>query len=120
MIAMPCLNLEAWLIELQDDTDKDFLVVCITDGFDIVNSEALVVPVEVKNNPSASPGSKCYELVLSEILEGTFMSFCDRTPPDLLSPLGGHQKNLPGVCVLSMVVTCSRPAEYSLNDFVIC
>ena len=45
---MPGLNLEAWLIELRDDPDKDFLLAGITHGFDIVNSEALVVPVEVK------------------------------------------------------------------------
>ena len=75
------VNLEAWLIELRDDPDKDFLLAGIAHGFDIVNSEALVVPVEVTNHPSASPGSKCYELVkqqvLSEISEGNYV-ICDR------------------------------------------
>ena len=61
MIPMPGLNLEAWLLESRDDPTKDFLIAGITDGFDIVNSEALVVPEEVKNRPSASPGSTCYE-----------------------------------------------------------
>ena len=51
MIPMPGLNLEAWLIELRDDPDNDFLLAGITHGFDIVNSEALVVPVEVKKSP---------------------------------------------------------------------
>ena len=61
MIHIPGRNLEAWLLELRDDPTKDFLIAGITDGFDIVNSESLVVPVEVKNHPSTSPGSTCYE-----------------------------------------------------------
>ena len=44
---MPGLTLGAWLIELRDDPDKDFLLAGISDGFDIVNIEVLVVPVEV-------------------------------------------------------------------------
>ena len=105
MIPMPGLNLEAWLIELRDDPDKDFLLAGIAHGFDIVNSEALVAPVEVKNHPSASPGSKCYELVkqqvLSEISEGNYV-ICD-SKPELISPLGAIPKTA-GVYVLSMIV----------------
>ena len=90
MIPRPGLILEAWLIELREDPDKDFLIAGITNGFDIVNSEALVVPVEVKNHPSASPGSKCYELVKQQVLEGNYV-ICD-SQPDLISPLGAIPK----------------------------
>ena len=118
MIPMPGLNLEAWLIELRDDPDKDFLLAGITHGFDIVNSEALVVPVEVKNHPSASPGSKCYELVkqqvLSEISEGNYV-ICD-SKPELISPLGAIPKTAGGV---RLIHDCSRPAGNSLNDFAV-
>ena len=118
MSPMPCLNLEAWLIELQDDPDKDFLLAGITDGFDIVNSEALVVPVEVKNHPSASPGSTCYESVknqvLLEISEGNYV-ICD-SKPDLISPLAAIPKPAGGV---RLIRDCSRPAGNSLNDFAV-
>ena len=118
MIPRPGLILEAWLIELREDPDKDFLIAGITNGFDIVNSEALVVPVEVKNHPSASPGSKCYELVkqqvLSEISEGNYV-ICD-SQPDLISPLGAIPKPAGGV---RLIHDCSRPAGNCLNDFAV-
>ena len=115
---MPGLNLEACLIELQDDPDKDFLLAGITDGFDIVNSDALVVPVEVKNHPPASPGSTCYESVnkqvLLEISEGNYV-ICD-SKPYLISPLAAIPKPAGGV---RLIHDCSRPAGNSLNDFAV-
>ena len=63
-------------------------------GFQIVNSNTVGVPVEVDNHPSASPGSKHYELVkqqiLSDISDGNYI-ICDNKP-DFVSPLGAIPK----------------------------
>ena len=60
---MPYLNLDAWRVELTDDSDSTFLLQGLTKGFGFVNSDAILVPVEVGNHPLASPRSKHYELV---------------------------------------------------------
>ena len=116
MDPMPGLNLEAWREELQGDPDKDFLLEGVINGFQIVNSSTLVVPVEVDNHPSASPGSKHYELVkqqiLSEISDGNYI-ICDNKP-DFISPLGAIPKPAGGV---RLIHDCSRPVGSSLNDY---
>ena len=90
---MPYLNLEAWRVELTNDPDSTFLLQGLTKGFDLVNNDAILEPVEVGNHPSASPGSKDYELVKQHILSeisGNYL-ICDNKP-DLVSPLRAAPK----------------------------
>ena len=59
----PGLNLEAWRLELNDDSDKDVLLHGVANGFNIVDRDARVVPMEIDNHTSASPGSELFNLV---------------------------------------------------------
>ena len=74
MSPRPGLNLGVWRTELADDEDREFLLSGLKYGFDIVNSDVQVVPVEVENHPSSRPGSPNYlaikQQVLHEISEG--------------------------------------------------
>ena len=113
---MPRLNIEAWRAELKNDPDEAFLLNGVINGFSIVNVDSVVVPAEVANHPSASPGSENYELVqqqiLSEIEEGNYV-VCDHKP-ELISPLGAIAKPKGGI---RLIHDCSRPMGNSLNDY---
>ena len=91
---MQGLNIEAWRAELKKDPDEAFLLNGVINGFSIVNVESIVVPAEVTNHTSASPGSENSEMVqhqiLSDIEEGNYV-VCDHKP-ELISPLGAIAK----------------------------
>lgn len=110
------LNLEAWRLELNDDSDKDFLLHGVANGFNIVDSGARVVTMEIENHPSASPGSEHFKLVkqqvMSEISVGNYR-VCENKPR-LISPLGAIPKPTGGI---RLIHDCSRPAGNSLNDY---
>jgi len=112
----PGLNLGVWRTELADDADREFLLSGLENGFDIVDSEVQVVPVEVENHPSARPGSLNYpaikQQVLQEISEGNYV-VCD-SKPDFISPLGAIPKSTGAI---RLIHDCSRPLGNSLNDY---
>ena len=51
------LCLTAWEEELENDEDRDFILTGLTNGFDIIDSDACPAVVEWKNHMSARPGS---------------------------------------------------------------
>ena len=112
----PGLNLEAWRLELNDDSDKDFLLHGVANGFNIVDRDARVVPMEIDNHPSASPGSELFNLVkqqvMSEISVGNYHVCVNK--PEFISPLGAIPKATGGI---RLIHDCSRPAGNSLNDY---
>jgi hypothetical protein len=112
----PGLNLGVWRTELADDADREFLLSGLKYGFDIVDSDVQVVPVEVENHPSARPGSPNYlaikQQVLHEISEGNYI-VCD-SKPNVISPLGAIPKSTGGI---RLIHDCSRPSGNSLNDY---
>ena len=63
MSPRPGLNLAVWRTELTDDADREFLLGGLENGFDIVDRDVQVVPVEVENHPSARPGSPNYLVI---------------------------------------------------------
>ena len=95
----PGLNLEAWRLELNDDSDKYFLLHGVANGFNIVDRDARVVPMEIDNHPSASPGSELFNLVkqqvMSEISVGNYHVCVNK--PEFISPLGAIPKATGGI-----------------------
>ena len=116
MSPRPGLNLGVWRTLLLNDADRDLLLSGLKKCFDIVDSDLLIVPVEVENHPSARPGSTNYlaikQQVLQEISEGNYI-VCDTTP-NFISPLGAIPKS---TGVIRLIHDCSRPSGKSLNDY---
>ena len=116
MTPRPGLNLGVWRTELANDADREFFLGGLENGFDIVDRDVQVVPVEVENHPSARPGSPNYlvikQQVLHEISEGNYV-VCD-SKPNLISPLGTIPKSTGGI---RLIHDCSRPLGNSLNDY---
>ena len=46
---------------------KNFLGNGVANGFNIVDRDARVVPMEIDNHPSASPGSELFNLVKQQV-----------------------------------------------------
>ena len=113
---MPGLNLQAWEEELGNDIDSDFLLKGIQNGFDIIDENVVITPVQLPNHPSAKPGSELYEKatdqVLSEIQCGNYV-ICD-SPPKIVSPMAAIPKPEGGV---RLIHDCSRPSGKSVNDY---
>ena len=93
---MPGLNLDAWRFELATVPDRELLLTGVINGFDIVDNDVQIVPVEVANHPSASPGHGNYEAVkrqvLSEISVGNYI-VCESKP--VLISIYLHDTKLP-------------------------
>ena len=113
---LPGLNLQAWEEELGNDIDSDFLLKGIQNGFDIIDENVVITPVQLPNHPSAKPGSELYEKatdqVLSEIQCGNYV-ICD-SPPKIVSPMAAIPKPDGGV---RLIHDCSRPSGKSVNDY---
>ena len=59
--------------ELENDHDKEFLLNGIRYGFDIIDPDVQIKPVNCKNHPSAQPGSLLYEKATKQILKRSKM-----------------------------------------------
>ena len=112
----PGLCPEAWAHELENDPDKDFLLNGIRNGFDIIDQDIHIKPVNCKNHPSAQPGSPLYEKateqIQKEIENGNYI-ICD-TKPEIISPMAAIPKPDGDV---RLIHDCSRPSGMSVNDY---
>ena len=102
--------------ELENDHDKEFLLNGIWYGFDIIDPDVQIKPVNCKNHPSAQPGSLLHEKatkqILKEIENGNYV-FCD-SKPDIISPMAAIPKPDGDVCLIH---DCSWPSGKSVNDY---
>ena len=108
------LNLGAWVMELENDQDKEFLLKGIENGFDIIDEDVHISPVDCKNHPSAKPNSPLYEKVskqmLKEIHAGHYVIlgvFFVTNPTDIVSPMAAITKPYGEV---RLIHDCSRPS----------
>ena len=105
----PGLNFDVWEEELTGDSDRDFILNGISNGFDIVSTET-------NNNISARPGAPMYEQaskqILAEITEGNYV-VCDDKPA-IISPLSVIPKPDGGV---RLIHDASQPKGGSMNDY---
>ena len=78
---------------------KNFLGNGVANGFNIVDRDARVVPMEIDNHPSASPGSELFNLVkqqvMSEISVGNYCVCVNK--PEFISLLGAIPKPTGGI-----------------------
>ena len=113
----PGLVLSAWQEELANDSDSEFLLSGIKNGFDIIDPGAEPFRVEVDNHPSASIGSKWFDKanaqVYLEIENGNYVQVDQ--PPVIVSPIGAIPKPDGGI---RLIHDCSRPTGYAVNDYV--
>ena len=112
----PGLQLSAWEEELKDDPDRDFLLNGIKFGFDIIDAEQNIQPVNSDNHPSAKPSGQFYDKasaqVLKEIEVGNYV-ICDKAPT-IISPMAVVPKPDGEV---RLIHDCSRPIGSSVNDY---
>ena len=103
-------------MELESDPDKDFLLNGIENGFDIIDEDVHISPVDCKNHPSAQPNSPLYEKasqqILKEIQAGHYV--VRETPPEVISPMAALLKPDGDV---RLIHDCSRPSGKSVNDY---
>ena len=104
-----------WEDELTSDSDGDFILNGISNGFYIVSTDEIPLAVETNNNISARPGAPMYEQaskqILAEITEGNYV-VCDDKPA-IISPLSVIPKPDGGV---RLIHYGSQPKGGSMND----
>ena len=112
--SLPGLNLTAWDQELQDDSDKKFILEGIENGFDIIDPGSQIPKVSCLNHPSARPSSVLFpkgsERVLKK-LNMEIMAFVMNVP--LYQPYGAVPKADNDV---RLIHDCSRPTGQALNN----
>ena len=103
-------------MELENDPDKEFLLNGIKNGFDIIDEDVHVSPVNCITHPLAKPNNPLYEKaskqILKEIQAGHYV-FCDN-PTDVVSPMAAIPKS---DGEMRLIHNCSRPSGKSVNDY---
>lgn len=103
-------------MELEGDPDREFILYGVQHGFDIIDPESLVSPVEVENHKSVGKHSELYAAVHSQILKeidlGNYI-ITDHKPL-IVSPLGAIPKDDGSI---RLIHDCSLPKEGSVNDY---
>jgi hypothetical protein len=112
--------LEAWIDELpQNYVDKNFIILGIACGFNIVRSNQIKSNgfVKLRNHTSATNESNKMSVektILSEIMHGRYILASSR--PNIISPLGAIVKHNHSI---RLIHDCSRPEGHCLNDYAI-
>ena len=87
-------------------------------GFDIIDEDVHISPVNCKNHPSAKPNSPLYEKaskqILKEIQVGHYVSRDTPASPDVVRPMAAIPKPDGEV---RLIHDCSRPSGKSVNDY---
>lgn len=100
-----------------EDSDRDFILSGIRNGFDIIDPDCNPIRVELDNHPSASVNSPYFKLaseqIQNEIDNGNYIPVDH--PPVIVSPLGVIPKPDGGIRIIH---DCSRPQGQAVNDYV--
>ena len=82
--------LTAWREELGNDPDREFILHSLSNGFDIIDSDAIPSAVHCQNHPSARPGSPLYEKAFEQVQKEIYMGHYEvlSVPPTIISPMG--------------------------------
>ena len=84
-------NIETWRTELQQDSDREFLLPGIADGFYVTDEDSQFRPAQAPNNKSALKYKKDVEKqIISEIVSGAYVCVSDK--PTVISPLGADDR----------------------------
>jgi hypothetical protein len=108
------LDLQCWEVELGEDTDREFLLAGIRDGFHIV-SDFDFKPVECENYQSAlavDAKAAVEAQICEELVEGRYEIV--REKPTIISALGAIRKSNGKI---RLIHDASRPVGMALNDY---
>lgn len=99
-----------------DDVDRQFILEGVAHGFDIIEPESVVVPVEMENHKSVSKGSEWYKLaqdqICTEIELGNYVVVNHK--PLVVSALGAVPKDSGSI---RLIHDCSLPRGRCVNDY---
>lgn len=110
------LNLEAWRTYLHDDSDMEFILDGLTNGFHLISPDSIVTPAAVPNYRSATSTDvrdKVEKQIRDEIQMGNYV--ITRTKPSIVSALGAIPK--PNSENIRLIYDCSRPAHSNVNSY---
>ena len=105
---------DVWEEELQGDSDAEFLLTGVLEGFRITDSGAVFTPVECNNYKSTTcPDNidKVEEQIRTEISKGHYVNVDEK--PTIVSSLGAVPKSDPSN--IRLIHDCSRPVGGNLN-----
>ena len=106
----------AWESELQNDSDRDFILDGVKNGFNIIDDNANITRVRCSNHPSAKPGSPLYDKASAQVqreIEAGNYAICE-SKPAIISPMAAIPKPDGDV---RLIHDCSRPAGKAVNDY---
>ena len=113
---LPGLSFAAWEEELRNDPVRQFILSGIKHGFDIIDADSEITPVDCENHPTARPGSPLYEeatrQVIKAIESGNYV-ICSEAP-NIVSPMAAIPKLDGGV---RLIHDCSWPVGTAVNDY---
>ena len=85
------MNIPAWITELENDIDREYLLSGILNGFDIIKPDAQLSTVYVQNHKSALDcRDEMDKVIVNEIKEGNYIITKDK--PIIVSALGAVRK----------------------------
>ena len=111
------LKFDIWADKLANDSDRDFILTGIREGFDLIPRDANLLPVFAKNNKSClRPGAKeqLEQRLCAGLLKGHFA--VSQTPPIIVNAIGAVPKR--ESTELRMFMDRSRPFAKSANSYM--
>lgn len=97
-----------------DDEDREFILQGISNGFDIIDPEAVLAPIECGNYNSTlgKNFSKVDAQIKAELAEGNYIKVKEK--PLIVSALGAIPKQSGGI---RLIHDCSRPCGQAVNNY---
>ncbi|KAL9977192.1 hypothetical protein ACROYT_G014570 [Oculina patagonica] len=106
----------AWIRNLGNDPDRNFIIDGLTNGFEIIPSETVLEKAETSNYKSATAGQFRYKVekqIREEISKGNYV--VTQAKPTIVSALGAIPK--PQSDKIRLIHDCSRPQHSNVNSY---
>ena len=105
-------NIETWRTELQHDSDREFLLPGVADGFHVTDENSHFCPAQAPNNKSALKyKAEVEKQIISEIDSGAYVCVSDK--PTIISPLGADDRKKK----IRVLHDGSQPSGGNLNSY---
>lgn len=110
------MNHQAWIWNLEHDSDRDFIIDGLTNGFQIIRSTSVLEKAEISNYKSATTSDvrdKVEKQIREEIRNGNYV--VTQAKPTIVSALGAIPK--PNTDKIRLIHDCSRPQHSNVNSY---
>ena len=110
------MNKQAWIRNLGNDPDRNFIIDGLTNGFEIIPSETVLEKAETSNYKSATASQfrdKVEKQIREEISKGNYV--VTQAKPTIVSALGAIPK--PQSDKIRLIHDCSRPQHSNVNSY---